>query len=103
MKGMARKVCLERRMNQKLKDLVVIWKRAARQKLYSLLGWSFTAKQTRAAEGTELGEMLRNQMGEARRKLGGDTWDDLLCTWRLTEMQDTAYSEREGEQRLGDV
>lgn len=64
-------VCLRRPMKQTLTDVAVVRKRAARERLFTLLGYDLPATRKRAENDTKLEEELRNQVDEARVKLWG--------------------------------
>lgn len=69
-----RYVCLWWSMNKTLSVLVVVSKRAALERLLSLLGYDLAARWTKAEVCTELAEELRNQMVETPMKLEAESW-----------------------------
>lgn len=79
-------------MKQTLNGTVEVWKQAARGKLCSLLRSDLIARETRAENGTQLGEELKNQRDEARVKLRGDGKNDVWRSWRMKVIEDLAYS-----------
>lgn len=54
-------------MKQVLSGSVGVWKRAVREKLFSLLGDDLMARQTIYANGTDLEEELGNQVMKLER------------------------------------
>lgn len=52
-KMVAKDTFLRQRMKQKLSGMIEVWKRAARERLFALLGYNLIARRARAAAGTE--------------------------------------------------
>lgn len=77
-------------MLQTPSDRVEVWRQAAQKRLFLLLGYSLSARRTRAEMGTELGEELSSHMNEARLKTGYDSEDNVLCAWRMKDIKDIA-------------
>lgn len=76
---MARATCLKQRMKQTVGSMVRVWKRAERERLFSLFGYQLTARRARAKNRAEFGEGLTSRTDEARVKLGGYSEDGVLC------------------------
>lgn len=85
-------MCLRRRKEETLSDLVGVRKRTGQERLLSMSEYDLTARRTRAEKSTELKEELKNQMDEERVKLEGDSKDDELCAWMKKPIEDIAYS-----------
>lgn len=79
-------------MSRTLSEMVGVRKRAAQDGLFSLLGYDFNAKRTRAENEAEPEKELRSQMDESPVKLKSNSEDDLLCAWKLKAIEYTAYS-----------
>lgn len=94
MEEVASDVWLKRQMRQTLTDMVAIRKQTARKRMFLLLGYDLTERRTRAENGAELEEVLRNQMDETRVELGDDSAYDASCTWKLKAIEDSAESGR---------
>lgn len=102
MQDVARDRCLRQRMKQTLSDVIGVRKRAAREKLFSLLGYDLIARRVRPGEGTELEVELKKQLEEARRKLMGNEGEksQILCAWRMSAIDDLTYSGFQVARRL---
>lgn len=90
-KKIARDICLRRLITQSLSDTVGIRKRAAREKLFSLLGYDLIEKTLRAQDVIELPEKLRSQMDDGPERPGGVSDDDWLCVSRVKGIEEIAY------------
>lgn len=66
-------------MKQTLSDVAGRRKWAARERLFSLLGYDSAARHKRAEKGTEILEKLRNQTYEAQERRRNDNESDVLC------------------------
>lgn len=88
----AREMCLERRMKRMLSDVARVWERAARERLFLLLGHDLIRRLKGAEVDTELGEKQSNKMSEARAKRGGDSGNEVLRVYRMKQIEDIAYS-----------
>lgn len=69
MEKMARDMCLTRRMEHMMTDIVWIWKRMAQKRLFLPLEYDLTASRTMADDDTEPGEQLKMHTEEAQVKL----------------------------------
>lgn len=94
-------LCLRRPMKQTLRDTVGGWKRVARKKLLSQLGYHLIARRRRCEDGIELQEKLKSHADEARVKLGDDSEDDVLRAWRVKPIKDIVSSERKENNGFG--
>lgn len=69
-------ICMKRQMEHTHSDIVEVRKRAAGERLFSVPEYDLIARWKRVEDGSEFAEKLKNQMGEARLKRGGDSEDD---------------------------
>lgn len=81
-----------RRMGHTLSDIVKVWKRAARVRLFSLPGYDRTARRTETKISMELEEDVKNQMDEAQVRLGVDREMYVLHARKTDATEGIAYS-----------
>lgn len=78
-------------MKQSLNDRLEVWKRAARERLLSLLWYDLLIIRTTAESGTEPGKKLMSPTDEKRVELSGDSEDNALCVRKMKAVEDTAH------------
>lgn len=71
MEGVSRSMCLRQKKEQTLRDMVGARRRAARERLFSLLVSDLIVARMSAEKGTALIGELSHKMDEAQVRLGG--------------------------------